>query len=158
MKNNHEFEQLLVAHANKELTREERCRLEDLVNEEPGRRDTMVGFGELHQLLDEELRDLEPGAMLSGETAFKLHDTFGFPRELTEEIVSERGFQVDLAEFNSMMESQRERARAAFKGVDAAARADVYRTLLSGVDHTDFVGYDREEGVGRILSIVSDGE
>ena len=111
-----------------------------------------------HQLLDEELRTLEPGAMLSGETAFKLHDTFGFPRELTEEIVAERGFQVDLAEFNSMMDSQRDRARAAFKGADAAAKADAYRTLLSGVDHTDFIGYDREEGAARILSIVSDGE
>ena len=111
-----------------------------------------------HQLLDEELRDLEPGAMLSGETAFKLHDTFGFPKELTEEIVSERGFQVDLAEFNSMMKIQKERARAAYKGVDAAAKADAYRTLLSGVDHTDFIGYDREDGIGRILSIVSEGE
>ncbi|MEN8114412.1 MAG: alanine--tRNA ligase, partial [Actinomycetota bacterium] len=111
-----------------------------------------------HQLLDEELKEMEPGAMLSGETAFKLHDTFGFPRELTEEIVSERGFQVDLAEFNSMMEAQRERARAAFKGADAAAKADTYRTLLAGVGSTEFTGYDHEDGAGRVLSIVSEGE
>ncbi|MEN8234173.1 MAG: alanine--tRNA ligase [Actinomycetota bacterium] len=111
-----------------------------------------------HQLLDEELRDMEPGGVLSGETAFKLHDTFGFPRELTEEIVSERGFQVDLAEFNSMMEAQRERARAAFKGADAAVKADAYRTLLAGVDQTHFIGYDHEDGAGRVLSIVSEGE
>jgi len=111
-----------------------------------------------HQLLDEELRELAPGSMLSGETAFKLHDTFGFPKELTEEIVSERGFAVDLAEFNKMMDSQRERARAAYKGADAAARADAYRTLLAGVETTDFVGYEREEGLGRILSMVSEGE
>ena len=111
-----------------------------------------------HQLLDEELRELEPGSMLSGETAFKLHDTFGFPKELTEEIVSERGFAVDLAEFNTMMESQRERARAAYKGADAAARADAYRTLLAGVETTEFIGYDREAGLGRILSMVSEGE
>ena len=111
-----------------------------------------------HQLLDEELRYLEPGAMLSGETAFKLHDTFGFPKELTEEIVSERGFAVDLAEFNDMMESQRQRARAAYKGADAAARADAYRTLLAGVETTDFVGYESEGALGRILSMVSEGE
>jgi len=111
-----------------------------------------------HQLLDEELRELAPGSMLSGETAFKLHDTFGFPKELTEEIVSERGFAVDLAEFNKMMDSQRERARAAYKGADAAARADAYRTLLAGVETTDFIGYEREEGLGRILSMVSEGE
>ena len=111
-----------------------------------------------HQLLDEELRELEPGSMLSGETAFKLHDTFGFPKELTEEIVSERGFAVDLAEFNTMMDSQRERARAAYKGADAAARADAYRTLLAGVETTEFIGYDREAGLGRVLSMVSEGE
>ncbi|MGB9359129.1 MAG: alanine--tRNA ligase [Acidimicrobiia bacterium] len=111
-----------------------------------------------HQLLDEELRDLEPGAVLSGETAFKLHDTFGFPKELTEEIVSERGFAVDLNEFDEMMDSQRERARAAYKGADAAARADAYRTLLSGVETTEFTGYESEQGLGRILSIVSEGE
>jgi alanyl-tRNA synthetase len=111
-----------------------------------------------HQLLDVELGQLEPGAMLSGETAFKLHDTFGFPRELTEEIVSERGFQVDLAEFNTMMDSQKRRARAAYKGGDAAAKADAYRTLLAGIDQTEFVGYDHEEGAGRILSIISEGE
>jgi alanyl-tRNA synthetase len=57
-----------------------------------------------------------------------------------------------------MMESQRERARAAYKGADAAARADAYRTLLSGVESTEFIGYDREEGLGRILSMVSEGE
>ena len=111
-----------------------------------------------HQLLDEELRDLQPGAMFSGATAFKLHDTFGFPRELTEEIVSERGFQVDLAEFNRMMEAQRERARAAYRGGDAAAKADAYRTLLAGVAQTQFDGYERERGTGRVLSIVAEGE
>ena len=111
-----------------------------------------------HQLLDEELRDLEPGAVLSGKTAFKLHDTFGFPKELTEEIVSERGYGVDLDGFEEMMDSQRERARAAYKGADAAARADAYRTLLAGVDVTEFTGYETEQGLGRILALVSEGE
>jgi alanyl-tRNA synthetase len=111
-----------------------------------------------HQLLDEELADLEPGAVLSGETAFKLHDTFGFPRELTEEIVTERGYAVDLDGFDSMMTTQRERARAAYKGADAAAKADAYRTLLFGVEPTEFIGYERETGLGKILSMVSEGE
>ena len=111
-----------------------------------------------HQLLDEELSDLEPGAVLSGETAFKLHDTFGFPKELTEEIVTERGYRVDLDGFDSMMTTQRERARAAYKGADAAARADAYRTLLLGVEPTEFIGYEREHALGRILSMVSEGE
>ncbi len=111
-----------------------------------------------HQLLDEELADLEPGAVLPGETAFKLHDTFGFPKELTEEIVTERGYRVDIDGFDSMMTTQRERARAAYRGADAAAKADAYRTLLSGVEPTEFIGYEREQGLGRILSMVSEGE
>ncbi len=111
-----------------------------------------------HQLLDGELAHLEPGAVLSGETAFKLHDTFGFPKELTEEIVSERGYEVDLDGFDTMMNTQRERARAAYKGADAAAKADAYRTLLSGVEPTEFTGYERETGLGKILSMVSEGE
>ena len=111
-----------------------------------------------HQLLDDALDGLEPGGTLAGETAFKLHDTFGFPHELTEEIVAERGFQLDLAEFNRMMEEQRARAKAAYRGGDAAAATDAYRSMLSGIDHTRFVGYERSEDTGTVLSIIREGE
>ena len=111
-----------------------------------------------HQLLDEALMGLDPGGVLPGETAFKLHDTYGFPRELTEEIASERGFLVDLAEFNSMMEEQRTRARAAYRGGDAAGLADTYRSLLGGVEQTDFTGYDTTQGPATILTIFREGE
>ncbi len=111
-----------------------------------------------HQLLDEALVEMEPGATLPGETAFKLHDTFGFPRELTEEIVAERGYEVDLSDFDRMMGEQQERARAAYRGRDQAAVSDAYRALLDGVEPTDFIGYDQESGSGRVLSILSEGE
>ncbi len=111
-----------------------------------------------HQLLDEALLGLEPGATLPGETAFKLHDTFGFPRELTEEIVAERGYQVDLSDFDRMMEEQRRRARAAFRGGDEAAVSDAYRALLDGVEPTQFIGYEKESGTGRVLAIIREGE
>ena len=111
-----------------------------------------------NQLLDEALTGLDPGASLPGETAFKLHDTYGFPKELTEEIVLERGFVVDLSDFDRMMEEQQERARAAYKGGEAAAEADAYRSLLNGVEPTEFIGYERESGSGRILSIIREGE
>lgn len=75
MKNNQEFEQLLVAHANKELTREERRRLEDLVAEEPSRRDTLVGFHELHDLLDEE-RALAARVMTPSEPAEETDESY----------------------------------------------------------------------------------
>jgi alanyl-tRNA synthetase len=111
-----------------------------------------------HQLLDAELDGMGEGDVLPGATAFKLHDTYGFPLELTEEILSERGLQLDREEFERMMTVQRERARAHFRGGDAAAQADAYRALLAGVDATEFIGYIDEAGTGRILSIVREGE
>jgi alanyl-tRNA synthetase len=111
-----------------------------------------------HQILDDELAGLEPGSVLAGETAFKLHDTYGFPRELTEEILAERGFQLDLAEFERMMGEQRERARRAYRGGDAVETAEAYRSLLGGLEPTEFTGYLHEQGMGRVLAIVRDGE
>ena len=109
-----------------------------------------------HTLLEEEL-ETSPG-QLSGATAFKLHDTFGFPIDLTREIAAEREVDVDLAGFEAAMDEQRERARAAWKGADAAEAAEVYRTLLDEHGLTDFVGYEFESADGVVLSIVADGE
>ena len=111
-----------------------------------------------HQMLDQELADLTPGEMLPGTTAFKLHDTYGFPRELTEEILAERGLALDLEEFERMMNEQRERARRHYRGGDVAEMADVYRSLLSSVDPTVFTGYEGVTGTGRVLSIVREGD
>jgi alanyl-tRNA synthetase len=111
-----------------------------------------------HQMLDQELAELTPGDTFSGTTAFKLHDTYGFPRELTEEILAERGLALDLEEFERMMDEQRERARRHYRGGDAAEMADVYRTLLSGIDPTVFTGYEEVVGTGRVLSILREGE
>jgi alanyl-tRNA synthetase len=109
-----------------------------------------------HQLLDAELSDDQP--TLTGATAFKLHDTFGFPIELTREIAAERGVEVDTAGFEAEMGEQRKRARAAWKGGDQAAAHDVYRSLLEVAGLTDFVGYDSDASQGQVLSIVADGE
>ncbi len=108
------------------------------------------------QLLEEEFEGGD--SRLSGETAFKLHDTYGFPIELTTEIAGERGIEVDLAGFESAMEDQRQRARAAWKGVDAAEAAESYRGLLESNGLTDFVGYEFEVADGVILSMFRDGE
>jgi alanyl-tRNA synthetase len=111
-----------------------------------------------HRLLDEALDSLSEGDTLAGDVAFKLHDTHGFPRELTEEILAERGFRLDLEEFERMMDAQRKLARANYRGGTAAEVAEGYRTLLRGIDGTEFIGYEHEVGTGRILSIVADGE
>ena len=111
-----------------------------------------------HQLLDAELADLDAGSIFPGAAAFKLHDTFGFPRELTEEILAERGMTLDIEEFLRMMEEQRERARRHYKGGKAVELAEAYRSLLQGVDTTEFTGYVTENDAGRLLAIVREGE
>jgi alanyl-tRNA synthetase len=111
-----------------------------------------------HQLLDAELDSMGARDVFPGATAFKLHDTYGFPRELTEEILAEKGIQLDLAEFERMMEEQRERARRHHRAGDAVAKAEAYRVLLTGVDVTEFTGYRHEADHGTILAIVREGE
>jgi alanyl-tRNA synthetase len=108
-----------------------------------------------HQLLDTELEERDS---LSGTAAFKLHDTFGFPIDLTKEIAAERGVDVDLEGFEVAMQAQRERARAAWRGSDAAEMAEVYRGVIDEHGLTDFVGYDYETSDGVILSMVREGE
>lgn len=110
------------------------------------------------QLLDVALEDLDPGEPVPGATAFKLHDTFGFPIELTEEIASERGLSVDREGFDAAMQAQKHRARAAFKGGDLGDTAEAYRQLLRGIDQTEFVGYEDLDARGTILSILREGE
>jgi alanyl-tRNA synthetase len=110
-----------------------------------------------HQLLDAELEG-DPEATLSGSTAFKLHDTYGFPIELTREIASERGVTVDSDGFEKEMAEQRKRARDAWKGGDDVAALEIYRSVLEVTGLTDFVGYEEESAQGQVLAIVADGE
>jgi alanyl-tRNA synthetase len=110
------------------------------------------------QMLDAAMSELPAGEPIPGETAFRLHDTFGFPIELTVEIASERGLAVDRAGFDEAMERQRSRARTAFEGGNQGDTAEVYRTLLRGVDQTEFVGYSELASTGTILSIIREGD
>jgi alanyl-tRNA synthetase len=109
-----------------------------------------------HQLLESELAG--DVAELSGSTVFKLHDTYGFPVDLTREIAEEKGIVVDLPGFELAMEEQRKRARAAWKGGDTTAAAELYREILDVAGPTDFVGYEVESGSGTILSMIADGD
>lgn len=110
-----------------------------------------------HQLLDAELQGSE--GTLSGLTAFKLHDTFGFPIELTKEIAAERGVEVDAVGFEQEMSAQRERARAAWRGADHAVAAEsVYRSVLDQIGLTEFVGYTDDHATAVVMSILADGE
>jgi len=111
-----------------------------------------------HSLLSAELEDVVAGTTLSGETAFKLHDTFGFPVELTEEIAAERGLTVDRAAFDAEMAAQRERARTARSKAAVEDAPKVYRTIYDRTGPTRFEGYERVDTQGTILAIIADGE
>lgn len=103
-------------------------------------------------LLDQELAASD---VVSGESAFKLHDTYGFPIELTEEIASDRGFTVDRDGFDSQMKIQRERARAAGKegGIDPELQ-EQYREILEQFGTTKFTGYEVVSDSGRLVGMV----
>ncbi len=96
--------------------------------------------------------------VLSGENAFKLYDTFGFPIDLTIEILGERGLSVDEEGFRAEMEAQKTRARDARKeGEGAGWSEDVYTKLDKSIK-TEFAGYTEETAEGRVLAVISGGE
>jgi alanyl-tRNA synthetase len=101
-------------------------------------------------LLDAETAKLE-SQVIPGETVFRLYDTYGFPLDLTADVARERGLSIDQAGFDTAMEAQRGRARAASKfGVDM-------RGQLKLDGKTDFLGYDRLAETGRVTALVFDG-
>jgi len=104
-------------------------------------------------ILEDELEGQSEG--LTGSTAFLLHDTYGFPLELTEEIAGERGVAVDTQGFNQEMAQQRERAKAARKGKGADDdRLDGYRDVVEQFGITEFVGYTLDSTEARVLAVL----
>ena len=109
--------------------------------------------------LDEALSSLADGAVLSGDVAFKLHDTFGFPIDLTVEIADGAGHEVDMAGFEACMDEQKSRARAAAKGDAWGSFNDVWVALSDELPATEFAGYDADElDDAHVQAIVVDGE
>jgi len=109
------------------------------------------------RLLDEASADLPEGGTMSGETAFKLYDTFGFPYDLTEDALRSRGLGVDRKGFDAAMAEQKAKARAAWKGSGAKASEDIWFDLVEEHGATEFTGYSGDEGEGVVLAIVKDG-
>jgi alanyl-tRNA synthetase len=107
-------------------------------------------------ILDSELEE-QPNE-LSGSTAFLLHDTYGFPLELTQEIAAERDVAVDLAGFSADMAAQRDRAKAAHKGATSDAGLDAYRDVVEQFGVTGFVGYSTDTCESRVLAVIPRGE
>ncbi len=97
------------------------------------------------------------GGVLSGEDAFKLYDTYGFPFDLTKDILAEKNMTVDEDRFNELMKQQRELARSSRKAADAESWKSEGITF-DGIAATEFVGYTENECEAKVLAIVKDGE
>src|SRR5215218_4037278 len=112
------------------------------------------------KLLDAQLDDLPEGGELPGAVAFQLHDTYGFPFEVTQEFAELRGVEVDVAGFEDAMAQQRQRAQAATKAGRAvvdATTTQVFADLLAEHGPTDFTGREEYESTGRVLWVHPDG-
>ncbi|MSU91435.1 alanine--tRNA ligase [Rhodobacteraceae bacterium 2CG4] len=108
-------------------------------------------------LLDAELEQLTEGAPLPGAAAFKLYDTYGFPLDLTQDALRERGRGVDVEGFDAAMAEQKAKARAAWAGSGEEADASVWFDITDQNGPTEFLGYDAETAEGQILAVVKGG-
>jgi alanyl-tRNA synthetase len=110
------------------------------------------------KLLDEETGRLGEGEALAGEVAFKLYDTFGFPLDLTQDVLRGQGRGVDQAGFDEAMERQRAAARKSWVGSGEAATETLWYELRERHGATEFLGYESESGEGQVQAIIVDGE
>ena len=137
-----------------ELVRAQALIIETLRLEETRFRQTLArGLA----ILDEESRDLAKGAELSGETAFRLYDTYGFPLDLTQDALRARGIGVDTQGFVEAMERQRAEARKAWAGSGEAATENLWFAVRDRAGATEFLGYDTEEAAGIVTALVTEG-
>ena len=137
-----------------ELKRAQATIVETLRQEEERFRTTLGrGMG----LLDEATEGLAAGAVLSGDVAFKLYDTYGFPLDLTQDAVRARGLTVDTDGFDAAMEKQREMARANWSGSGQQASATAWFPIRERVGATSFTGYDAVDATGALVALLVDG-
>ena len=137
-----------------ELKRAEPAIVETLRQEEERFRRTL---GRGMSLLDEATANLNEGDVLSGETAFKLYDTYGFPLDLTQDAVRAKGLTVNLPEFDAAMARQRDMAREAWTGSGQAAAAGEWFAIRERLGATDFTGYDDAAITAEVLVIMEEG-
>jgi alanyl-tRNA synthetase len=110
------------------------------------------------KLLEEESTSLTSGSTLSGEVAFKLYDTYGFPLDLTEDILKAKNIAINQKEFDQQMEQQRDRARKAWSGSGDAKTDNIWFKLQADHGATEFLGYSLNEAQATILELVHKSE
>lgn len=106
------------------------------------------------ELFNEELQNTKE--VFSGEVAFKLYDTFGFPLDLTEDMLREKDLKLDLATFEALMQEQRSRAKAAWKGSGDDVVAGDFKELLEKFGENSFVGYESTKHKSKVLALLDE--
>lgn len=110
------------------------------------------------KMLDEEAANVASGEKFSGAVAFKLHDTFGFPLDLTQDALRAKEIEVDIDAFDACMTEQKTKARAAWSGAGGEANEKIWFDILDEIGATEFLGYDKDQAEGKVLAIVQDGK
>src|SRR3984957_20108900 len=108
-------------------------------------------------ILDEKSSTLKKGDMFDGDTAFTLYDTYGFPLDLTQDALRNRGISVDIASFTDAMDRQRAKARESWKGTGDSQAEAIWFPLREKHGPTEFLGYDMESSEGVVQAIVQGG-
>ena len=134
-----------------ELQRSESLITETLKMEETRFKETL---GRGLKILVDKVDGMAEGGTLDGETAFKLYDTYGFPIDLTQDVMRGFNWNVDLDGFNSAMDEQKAKARAAWSGSGDSAMAGIYVSLADELGATEFLGYELSEAEGQITALV----
>lgn len=137
-----------------ELKRAEATIIDTLKTEEERFRATLSKGMEI---LNEELTKLKKGEKFSGSVAFKLYDTYGFPLDLTQDILREKKIEVDVEGFNSDMEIQKKRSSENWTGSGEVKDKDIYFNLKAKFPKTEFLGYKATKADAKILCILKDG-
>ena len=108
------------------------------------------------KILDDEISKIDK--VLPGDVAFKLYDTYGFPLDLTEDILRNKSLSIDTEKFHSLMKESRELAKKNWKGSGDAAIEDIWFGLRDRLGATEFLGYETDQAEGVILSLLKDNK
>ena len=108
------------------------------------------------KILDEEISKIDK--VLSGDVAFKLYDTYGFPLDLTEDILKNKSLSVDTKKFHLLMEESRELAKKNWKGSGDAVVEDIWFKMRDRLGATEFLGYETDQAEGVVLSLLKDNK
>ena len=138
-----------------ELKRAENLIKETLKYEEVKFKDLLVkGMKQL----DEELKTHQQGQIFPGSKAFKLYDTYGFPLDLTQDILRSKNIEVEINSFDQCLEDQKNRARTSWAGSGDKLTEKIWFKLNNDIDKTEFIGYENNLSQAEILSIIDEGQ